>query len=285
MRPTDLQTKIFLDSGDPVDTKKALDILGFLDGQTTNPSLIAKNPEAQAKIASGAQFTKDEVLAFYKNIVSDISKQIPEGSVSIEVYADMNTQAEEMIAQGKEMYTWIPNAHIKLPVTREGLKAAQALSHEGVRVNMTLVFSQQQAAAVHAATRGVDRGNVFVSPFIGRVDDSGMSGVDLVHNIDKMYSLGVSHAEVLAASVRSLEHLIKIFEVEADIATVPIGILEDWAGAGMPLTFEGDRESELKPIEYETLSLSKEWDGFDISHELTDKGLLKFAEDWNNMVE
>ncbi len=285
MRPADLNTKIFLDSGDPADTKKALDILGFLDGQTTNPSLIAKNPEAQAKIASGNKFTKDEVLTFYKKIVSDISRQIPEGSVSIEVYADMNTQAADMIAQGKEMFSWIPNAHIKLPVTREGLKAAQTLSHEGIRVNMTLVFSQQQAAAVHAATRGADRGNVFVSPFIGRIDDIGMNGIDLVHNIDKMYSLGVSHTEVLAASVRSLEHLIKIFEVEADIATVPIGILEDWADAGMPLTFEGDRESELKPIEYETVSLSKEWEEFDISHELTNKGLQKFSEDWNNMVE
>lgn len=284
MKPADLHTKIFLDSGDPEETKKILEILGFLDGQTTNPSLIAKNPEAQARIESGNLFSADEVKTFYKKVVGEISSLIPEGSVSVEVYADAGTKAEEMIEEAQEMNTWIPNAHIKLPTTASGLEAAEKLTGDGMRVNMTLTFSQEQAAAVHAATRGADRGDVFVSPFIGRLDDKGKQGIDVVQNIDKMFSLGVSHVEVLAASVRTLEHLTKVFEAEADIVTAPFEVLKDWAEAGMPLEFEGDGGAELEKIEYETISLTNEWNAYDISHELTDAGLEKFAADWNGMV-
>ena len=191
-----LQTKIFLDSGDPAETREVLSILGFLDGQTTNPSLIAKNPAT-----AGKKFTKKELLDFYRGVVGEVSSLIPQGSVSIEVYADSSTSAEDMFAQGREFYKWIPNpstsrsdghrlrygasAHIKYPTTTEGLKAAEASVKEGMNVNMTLVFSQQQAAAVYAATRGASRGQVFVSPFVGRLDDIGEKGVDLISNILK----------------------------------------------------------------------------------------------------
>ena len=106
-------TKIFLDSGDVNETKKIKDLLGFLDGQTTNPTLIAKNAGG-----SGKKFTKDEIFAFYKDVVTEVSKLVPD-SVSIEVYSDKSTTAEEMFAQAKDMYTWIPNAHIKYPTTKE----------------------------------------------------------------------------------------------------------------------------------------------------------------------
>src|SRR3989339_217562 len=119
MRPQNIKTRIFLDSGDPQETKQVLSALGFLDGQTTNPSLIAKN-------------------------------------------------------------TWIPNAHIKFPITASGLEAAHILTSEGMRVNMTLCFSQQQAAAVYVATRGVKKGDVFLSPFIGRLDDQGENGMNMI---------------------------------------------------------------------------------------------------------
>lgn len=285
MRPADLNTRIFLDSGDPLETRQALEILGFLDGQTTNPSLIAKNPEAQSRLDQGRLFSREEVNSFYKDVVTEISGHIPDGSVSVEVYADARTKSDEMISQAKEMNSWIPNAHIKLPTTNEGLEAAEKLTSERIKVNMTLVFSQEQAAAVHAATRGADRGDVFVSPFIGRLDDIGQNGIDVVQNIDKMFSLGVSHVEVLAASVRSYQHLLKVFEAEADIVTAPLEVLKEWAEAGMPLEFEGDIESDLEKIEYQTMSLSSEWNKYSVQHELTQKGLQKFADDWNSMVE
>ena len=143
MRPQGLKTKIFLDSGDPRETREALSILGFLDGQTTNPSLIAKNPNA-----AGKKFAAAEVLNFYRGVVQEVSSLIPQGSVSIEVYADAATPAEEMLDQATQFFKWIPNAHIKFPTTAEGLKAAELAVADGMRVNMTLVFSQQQAAAV-----------------------------------------------------------------------------------------------------------------------------------------
>src|SRR3989344_2946519 len=94
MRPEGLQTKIFLDSGDPAETREAIKLLGFLDGQTTNPSLVAKNPET-----AGKKFTKPEIFDFYKKVVTEVSGLIPDGSVSIEVYADMDTTADQMLEQ------------------------------------------------------------------------------------------------------------------------------------------------------------------------------------------
>ena len=115
---------------------------------------------------------------------------VPQGSVSVEVYADRTTKAEAMLRQGKEMFGWIPNAHIKFPTSAEGLKAASIAIREGMRVNMTLCFTQSQAAAVYAATRGARKGQVFVSPFIGRLDDRGENGMDLIANILRMYAKG-----------------------------------------------------------------------------------------------
>src|SRR3989344_6716019 len=113
-----MRSRIFLDGGDPKETKEILTLLGFLDGQTTNPTLIAKNPNAKARFEKGEKFTKQEILDFYKSIVTDISSLIPEGSVSIEVYADKDTTAEEMLKQAREMRKWIPNTH---PVVESGV--------------------------------------------------------------------------------------------------------------------------------------------------------------------
>jgi len=118
MKPVTLKTKIFLDSGDPKDTEFILSILGFLDGQTTNPSLIATSPGAKRRLEKGEKFFKEELLNFYKETVQKISALIPEGSVSIEVYADSTTLTKDMFLQGKEMFSWIPNAHIKYPQTK-----------------------------------------------------------------------------------------------------------------------------------------------------------------------
>lgn len=282
MRPSNLKTRIFLDSGDPQETKEALSALGFLDGQTTNPSLIAKNPQALGK-----KFSAAEVLNFYEKVVTEVSSLIPQGSVSIEVYADKDTPAEEMLEQGEGFYKWIPNAHIKFPTTPEGLKAAELAVLDGLRVNMTLVFSQQQAAAVYAATKAAKKGDVFLSPFVGRLDDRGENGMDFIANTIKMYSLGDGHVEVLTASIRSVDHLVKCIELGSDIATVPLQVLKEWAAQGMPQKSQGSivNSQELAPIPYQQIDLNKPWTEYNIQHELTDKGIEKFSADWNSLIK
>ncbi len=190
MRPENLKSRIFLDGGNPEETREIIGRLGFLDGQTTNPTLISKNPEARRHLEQGGKFSEKEILAFYRQVVGELSSLIPQGSISIEVYADPSTTAESMLAQGREMFSWIPNAHIKFPSSREGLTAAELAVQNGLRVNLTLCFSQEQAAAVYAATRGAKKGEVFVSPFIGRLDDRGENGMDLIAHILRMYGKG-----------------------------------------------------------------------------------------------
>jgi len=287
MKPQNLTTKIFLDSGDPKETQEAIRILGFLDGQTTNPTLVAKNPEIQAHLASGNLLTEQEVYERYRAIVSEISRLIPDGSVSIEVYADQTTPAETMFAQGKEMFTWIPNAHVKYPILKSGLAAAEMSVAEGLRVNMTLCFTQEQAAAVYAATRGAKRGDVFVSPFLGRLDDRGENDIALMNNILKMYRAGDGHAEVLSASVRSIEHFMYSLALGADIITAPLQVLKEWGESGMPIPSAdfAYHHSALKDIPYQEIDLGRAWREYDIRHELTDKGIERFAADWSALID
>lgn len=265
MKPQGLKTKIFLDGGDPNETSEILALLGFLEGQTTNPTLISKNPEAAG----------NDPKLFYRSVVEKISGTLPSGSVSIEVYADHGTTAEVMLSQAREMFDWIPNAHIKFPTTAEGLKAAQQAVAEKIRVNMTLVFSEEQAAAVYAATQGAKRGDIFVSPFIGRLSDRGEYGPDVIKNIIQMYAAGDGHVEVLSASIRNVEQLVTVIAMGTDIATVPAKVLREWHAAGIPI---------LSPIPYREVSLDKPWSEYAITHELTDQGLEKFAADWNMLM-
>ena len=286
MKPDDLKTKIFLDGGDPEETKLLIKELGFLDGQTTNPTLVSKNPEAQKRLESGDKFTSEEIMDFYRDVVSKISQIIPEGSVSIEVYADESTTASEMMDQAKRMNEWIPNAHIKFPTTHAGLAAAEDAVKRGINVNMTLVFTQEQAAAVYAATRGAIKGQVFVSPFVGRLDDKGENGMDLIKNIIKMYESGDGHVEVLTASVRNLDHYEAALALGSDIITGPFKLTKDWKTNGMKVPEDYTYSpKDLKAIEYKDLDLNKDWQSFDIKHELTDAGIEKFAADWNALIK
>lgn len=305
-RPANLKTKIFLDGGDPEETKQTIGLLGFLDGQTTNPTLISKNPQVAKRLESGEKFPKGEIFDFYKKVVKEISALIPQGSVSVEVYADKNTSEENMFTQGREMFSWIPNAHIKYPTTTEGLKAAQKSINEGLRVNMTLCFTQDQAAAVYAATlqpRAKLRGsgqakidsagslngfkNVFVSPFIGRLDDRGENGMDLIKNILKMYGSGDGHVAVLTASVRNLDHLLYALALGSDIVTAPFKILKEWAGSGIEIPDESFIyvTKDLKPMPYKDLNLERDWKEFDIHHQLTEAGIERFSSDWNRLIK
>ena len=286
MKPTNLLTNIFLDSGDPNETRELIALLGFLDGQTTNPTLIAKNPDAKKRLEGGERFNSEEIFDFYKQVVKEISTLIPQGSVSVEVYADNNTKSDVMFLQGKEMFSWIPNAHVKFPATTQGLKAAHDLVGAGGRVNMTLCFSQEQAAAVYAATKGAKRGEVFVSPFIGRLDDRGENGMNLIENILRMYQKGDGHVMVLSASIRSMEHFLYALQLKSDIITAPFAILKEWGEKGMPMpdeNFSYDAKG-LRQIPYQDISLEKDWRSYDISHELTDKGMERFSQDWNVLI-
>src|SRR5215469_166285 len=131
-----------------------------------------------------------------------------------------------MLAQGREMFSWIPNAYVKYPCTHEGLRAAQMSVRESMRVNMTLCFSQEQHAPV------------YVSPFVGRLDDRGENGMDLVRNIKQMYEAGDGHVHVLAASIRHLKHLLGSFASMAELVTAPAKVWEEWAAASFALPGE-----------------------------------------------
>ncbi len=287
MRPKNLKTRIFLDGGNPEETKATIKLLGFLDGQTTNPTLISKNPEAQQRLARGEKFSPEEIYDFYRQVVTTLAGLIPEGSISVEVYADAASRSEAMLQQGKEMYSWIPNAHIKFPTSREGLKAAERAVQTGMRVNMTLTFSAEQAAAIYAATRGAKKGQVFISPFAGRLDDRGENGMDLIDNIIRMYRRGDGHVEVLTASVRTLQHLLYALKLGSDIITVPYEILKTWGESGMPVpgqVYTYDAKG-LKPIEYREIDLGGKWQDYDIHHDLTEKGMERFSADWNALIQ
>jgi transaldolase len=284
------KTKIIVDGGDPDETRRVKRLLGFVDGQTTNPSLIAKNPEIRRLIESGERLSAEQEKDEYRKIVQSISSMIGDAGVSIEVFADASTTAEQMLAQGQEMFSWIRNAYIKYPCTHEGLRAAQMSGERGIRVNMTLCFSQQQSAAVYSATRG-SKYPVYVSPFVGRIDDCGENGMDLVKNIQKMYESGDGHVYILAASIRNLNHLLYSFALGVELVTVPTKVLEQWAAKQFPMpdsTFIykgiGTDGKPLKTIPYEVLDLNRGWESFDIAHELTTKGIQKFVADYQSTL-
>lgn len=285
------KTKILVDGGDPAETSRIKELLGYVDGQTTNPSLIAKNPEIRKLIDSGHRLSRQEENEEYKNIVRQISPLVGDAGVSIEVFADLATKAEQMLAQGKDMFSWIPNAYIKYPCTHEGLRAAQMSVRDGIRVNITLCFSQDQAAAVYGATMGT-ASPAYVSPFVGRLDDRSDNGMDLIKNIHKMYDSGDGHVHILAASIRNLDHLLASFAFGADLVTVPAKVLEEWAAKGFPLpgqdfTYKGKASDgrALKPLPYKALNLNEQWESFDLGHELTTKGIRKFVEDYQSTLE
>lgn len=283
-----ISTKIYIDGGDPGETLEANQLLekagfGGLDGQTTNPSLIAKN--AAKEKGDDATVTMEEAVAYYKKTVIEIAKTV-KGPVSIQVLGDPKTlTSDEMVSQARDRITWIPNGVIKLPCTQEGLRAAETFCQEGP-VNITLNFSQEQAAAVYAATKHHNY-DVYISPFVGRLDDKGENGMQVVANILEMYrGLGDGHVHVLTASVRNLKHLLYALWLKSDVVTVPYKVLKEWADGGFQMP-EKDFIYDLpehQDIPYRELTLDDEWMSYDIHHELTDVGIGKFWEDWSKIV-
>jgi len=285
------KTKILVDGGDPQETLRVKGLLGFVDGQTTNPSLVANNPHIKQLLASGRKLSEQDEMDEYRKIVREISPLVGDGGVSIEVFSDQKTTAQQMVVQGKQMYSWISNAYVKYPCTAEGLRAAQMSVGEGMRVNMTLCFSQEQAAAVYVATKG-SKAPVYVSPFVGRLDDSGENGMDLVKNIKQMYEAGDGHVHVLAASIRHLKHLLGSFALRAELVTAPSKVWEEWAASSFPLpgadfVYQGTDKADrpLKPVAYKTVDLNQAWESFDIRHDLTTKGIQQFVADYKSTLK
>ena len=274
-------TKVFIDGGNPEETRRS-NVLPFkFEGQTTNPTLIVKNPVVQNRLNAGKKYSLQEINDFYKTVIQEIDTILPQSAISIEVYADENSTAEDLFLQGKEYSNWVENAYIKYPITKSGLKAAELSVAEGLCVNMTLCFSEEQAAAVYVATRGAKKGQVLISPFVGRLDDIGQDGISLIENISQLYSLGDGHVEILAASIRSTNHLKRLLNLSVDIITAPIELFEEYE-MGKPSVIDGPI---LKEIAYVGHSLEKDINDYNIYHPLTDVGLAKFVKDWKSILK
>ncbi len=209
--------EFFVDTADVAEIRE-LAGLGLLDGVTTNPSLIAK---------AGRDF---------KTIIAEICEIVP-GPVSAEVAA---TDVAGMLAEGRALASIAKNVAVKVPLTWDGLKACKALTSEGTMVNVTLCFSANQALMAAKA------GATFVSPFIGRLDDIGLEGMDLIREIRTIYdNYPALQTKILAASIRTVNHVRDAAMIGADVATVPPPILKSL-----------------------------------VRHPLTDKGLEAFLADW-----
>ncbi|MEQ8228341.1 MAG: fructose-6-phosphate aldolase [Rhodospirillales bacterium] len=208
--------KFFVDTADVAEIKRLNDT-GLVDGVTTNPSLIAK---------SGRDFI---------DVVKEICATV-DGPVSAEVTA---TDAEGMINEGRKLAKVADNVAVKVPLTEAGLVACKTLSQAGTQVNVTLCFSAAQALLAAKA------GAAFISPFVGRLDDIGQDGMNLIGEIVEIYSNYDFATEVLVASVRSPQHVVDAARIGADVCTLPPGVI---------------------------------WQLF--KHPLTDKGLEAFLKDW-----
>ena len=202
--------KFFVDTAIVEEIKKAND-MGVICGVTTNPSLIAK---------SGRDFAE---------VIKEIT-DIVDGPISGEVKATTQ-DAEGMVAEGREIAKIHPNMVVKIPMTVEGLKAVKQLSAEGIKTNVTLIFNANQALLAARA------GATYVSPFLGRLDDISVPGVDLIETIAEIFDIHGIETEIIAASIRNPIHIIDCAKAGADIATVPYGVIE--AMTKHPLTDAG----------------------------------------------
>ncbi len=191
--------RFFVDTAKVEDIRKAND-MGIICGVTTNPSLIAKE---------GRDF--NEVIREITSIV--------DGPISGEVKAT-TVDAEGMMEEGRAIAAIHPNMVVKIPMTIEGLKAVKVLNAEGIKTNVTLIFSAAQALLAARA------GATYVSPFLGRLDDISTPGIDLIRSIAEIFSIHNIQTEIIAASVRNPIHVIDCAAAGADIATVPYGVLE-----------------------------------------------------------
>jgi transaldolase len=189
--------KFFIDTANLAQIKEAHD-LGILDGVTTNPSLMAKE---------GIK-GEEAILKHYATICDMV-----DGDVSAEV---LSTDFATIVEEGKKLAAIHPNIVVKVPMIKDGVKALKYFTDNGIRTNCTLVFSAGQAILAAKA------GATYVSPFIGRIDDSGWDGMELIGQISNIYSIQNYKTEILAASIRNANHIIRAAELGADVCTCPL---------------------------------------------------------------
>ncbi|MBU6451286.1 MAG: fructose-6-phosphate aldolase [Cyanobacteria bacterium REEB67] len=199
---------LFLDTAN-LDEIREIAAWGVLDGITTNPTLVGKEKQD------------------FKKLVQEICKIVP-GPVSAEVVA---TDTEGMVKEGREVAKWAPNVIVKCPLTPAGLGACSTLSKEGIKVNVTLCFSTNQALLAARA------GAYFVSPFVGRLDDINQDGIGLIEEIAAMFAVQAIETKVLAASIRNPVHITKAALAGADICTMPYKVFKQLVSH--PLTDKG----------------------------------------------
>lgn len=301
-----MQIKFLLDSGDPGEYREIAELFkkrgSELWGATTNPTLIAK------KLAN-KKVNKKEAVELQKEIVLEIVNIVP-GAVSAEVYADKNTKASEMIEQGKEIRKYHERVVVKIPTTLEGFKARTELRKEGVPINNTLVFSQEQIFAIclheqiiqktyrpFANPELLEGWPPFISPFVGRLDDKGIDGMNLVEHgmrIKKMFE-GVSNGTpwMLEASVRNAEHIKRGIKAGVELLTAPAKVYHEWFSAGAIVNHPKGVNTKGVNINPKDLFAIKSIDEFmqaiesgklNIQHELTDVGIERFAADWKAII-
>lgn len=191
--------KLFIDTANVAEIKKASE-LGVICGVTTNPSLIAKEGKK------------------LEDVIKEITELV-DGPISGEVKAT-TVLADDMVKEGREIAKLHPNMVVKIPMTLEGLKATKVLSSEGIKTNVTLIFTANQALLAARA------GATFVSPFVGRLDDISENGTELIRTIAEIFSIHSIKSEIIAASVRNPVHVTDCALAGADIATVPYSVIE-----------------------------------------------------------
>lgn len=297
-------TKFLLDSGDPNEYKKAQKLAKEkgteIWGATTNPTLIAK------KLA-GKKITQKEAFEFQKQIVMEIIDIVP-GAVSAEVYADEKTTSSEMIKQGRIISKWHKRVVVKLPTTIEGFRARTVLRKEYVPINNTLVFSQQQVFAICLHELIIqkefcptpDLFSPFISPFVGRLDDIGIDGMQLVEysmKIKKEFNIAIW---ILEASVRRAEHMKRGIDSETELITAPLKVYQDWfsmrsieqeklnttsyAKSYNQIGYWNYPEELLKIDSIDKFMTAIENKELDTTHPLTEKGVMRFADDWKAII-
>ena len=190
--------KFFLDTANVAEIRSGAE-LGVVDGVTTNPTLVAKEGKP------------------FRELILEICDLLPKGVVNAEV---VSTDSAGMMREGRELASWHPNIVVKIPMTRDGVRALYVLAGEGIRVNVTLCFSAAQALIVAKA------GAYIVSPFLGRLDDIGQDGLVLLREIMEIYTANKFSTQVLAASLRHPIHVIEAAKMGAHIATMPSKVLE-----------------------------------------------------------
>ncbi|MDE2589610.1 MAG: hypothetical protein KGL95_08100 [Patescibacteria group bacterium] len=300
-----MTTKFLLDSGDPQEYRQMKDLLAThgseLWGSTTNPSLIAKKLTGQ-KVSFDDAFSK-----LQRQIIEEILTIVP-GAVSGEVYAAKNTTADSMVEQGRQIASWGERVVVKLPTTLEAFKARTQLRQLGICINNTLVFSQQQVFAItlHEKLMNEQYGKSksswpsFISPFVGRLDDIGEYGMDMVtHSVNLVKThFTPDTVWMLEASIRTAAHLKKGLEINVELETVPAKVLTEWFGKTTVEQQTVDTSNTvLQPIPAwtpsEELLKIKTVDEFmsaittgklDITHPLTDKGIDRFVADWSAII-